>query len=397
MLFACKPKTEPEATPSGEPTELSKDPSAGPEASEDPSSEPTTDPSYESTTDPSEESTTDPSEEATTDPSYESTTDPSEDISEDPSEEIAQMKVKVETLDAEQITMTTAFLNGRVTIENLPSGADIDYYFYISSKYRTAQEIYDDGYDIALYKSFTGWADGVEMQMDVDDLDYDTKYYYILLLWVDDTYYLGNVKSFKTASCGDYAHAVDLGLSVKWCDVNIGAETPQEDGFYFAWGEIKEKYRFTENNYAMYDSSGKLTNYKGEGSGDSKKKLSVSDDAAYKLLGRSWRMPTRDECQELIDNCNWEFISNGFYWKVTGKNGNYIYIPNASFYDENGFSSKHNGKYGSYWTSTLNWEDPDLAYSMDLNSTWSKPNYTQYIDGNGYRFYGLPIRAVARE
>ncbi len=338
------------------------------------------------------------------DPSGEASVDPgtSEDPSAEPSEDPVEIKVELETYDAEDINLYEAMVYGRAVIDNLPEGYNFECFFFFDKDYKIAEDIYKHGSECSIaISSDVNWSEGADLDVFLDGLDYDTKYYYVLLAVVvdehNDTYkvYYGNVKSFKTAACGEYAEAVDLGLSVKWCDVNIGAMGPTEDGLYFAWGETKEKYKFTPGNYALYDSDENLTNYKGDGSGDSKKKLQLGDDAAYKLLGRSWRMPTADECQELIDNCTWEYIEQFNCWKVS-RNGKSIYLPVISLYDETGMHSSY-GKLVFYWTSTLNWDDPDLAYVMALNTTWFKPNNTQYLDHDSPRFYGCPIRAVARE
>ena len=172
--------------------------------------------------------------------------------------------------------------------------------------------------------------------------------------------------------------------------------SPTEEGLYFSWGEIKEKYQFTPGNYQMYDSDENLTNYKGDGSGDSKKKLQLGDDAAYKLLGRAWRMPTADECKELIENCTWEYVEKSNCWKAS-RNGNYILFPVISLYDEDGLLQAAYGQLAFYWTSTLNWDDPHLANVLTLNVKRFTPYYTQYLDDQVPRFYGCPIRAVARE
>lgn len=121
---------------------------------------------------------------------------------------------------------------------------------------------------------------------------------------------------------------VDLGLSVYWCSCNVGAESPEEYGDYFAWGETKPKSSYSKNNYAYYN----ITTDEYTDIGDN---ISGTEyDAASANLGSDWRMPTKTELQELKDNCTWEWTQinsiNGY--KVTGNNGNSIFIPAAGFY-----------------------------------------------------------------
>ena len=138
--------------------------------------------------------------------------------------------------------------------------------------------------------------------------------------------------------------AVDLGLSVYWASCNLGAEKPEEYGEYYAWGETKPKNSYTEENYSYYDANtAQYINIGDDISG-------TQYDAATVNLGSDWRMPTKSEMQELVDKCTWEWTQvsgiNGY--KVTGSNGNSIFLPAAGF---NGGIEKN--KWLSYWTSTL--------------------------------------------
>ena len=81
---------------------------------------------------------------------------------------------------------------------------------------------------------------------------------------------------------------VDLGLSVVWATCNIGAESPSDYGDYFAWGEAETKSSYTESNRATYNES----SY-------------TFLDAASAQWGSAWRMPTMEECKELIYGCKY--------------------------------------------------------------------------------------------
>ena len=117
--------------------------------------------------------------------------------------------------------------------------------------------------------------------------------------------------------------AVDLGLSVLWASCNVGATSPEEFGDKYAWGETETKDTFTESNYIWYDPY-TLT------FADIGKDISGTEfDVARVKWGGDWRMPTYAELSELKSKCTWIWANvnsvNGF--KVTGQNGNSIFIP----------------------------------------------------------------------
>ena len=89
--------------------------------------------------------------------------------------------------------------------------------------------------------------------------------------------------------------AIDLGLSVNWADMNVGAKYIEDYGNYYAWGETTTKATYYRSTY--FDTSGKYKNNGG------KTVLDPEDDAAHVNWGGSWRMPTKAEWQELLDNC----------------------------------------------------------------------------------------------
>ena len=94
---------------------------------------------------------------------------------------------------------------------------------------------------------------------------------------------------------------VDLGLSVYWCSCNVGAESPEEYGDYYAWGETKPKSSYRRENYSYYNTETETYTDIGEN-------ISGTEyDAATVNLGSDWKMPTKDEFQELLDNCTWEW------------------------------------------------------------------------------------------
>ena len=169
---------------------------------------------------------------------------------------------------------------------------------------------------------------------------------------------------------------VDLGLSVKWATCNVGASSPSEYGDYYAWGEIATKMSYTEENYkangmTMGDISGNSSYY-----------------VARAKWGGCWRMPTKAEMQELIDNCTWTWTTQDGYdgYQVTGKNGNSIFLPAAgNRFDTSIFNI---GVYGGYWCSTRVEDDANSAYRLFFANT---PSHCVDSTNNDE---GRPVRPV---
>ncbi|MBQ7269665.1 MAG: leucine-rich repeat protein [Bacteroidales bacterium] len=193
--------------------------------------------------------------------------------------------------------------------------------------------------------------------------------------------------------------SVDLGLSVKWASINVGASYPWEYGDYFAWGEVepKDDYSWSTYKWCMNGSSNQLTKYCNisslgyNGFTDNKTVLDPEDDAAAVNWGGSWRMPTKAEQGELRNDCTWEWTSlNGVYGrKVTSKKSGYtdkwIFLPAAGYRD--GTSLLDAGSYGCYWSSPLDTDNSYYAYRVSFRSD----NVYWYYD---YRFYGRSVRPV---
>ena len=184
----------------------------------------------------------------------------------------------------------------------------------------------------------------------------------------------------KDTGIADGHEWVDLGLpsGTKWATMNVGATTPEGYGDYFAWGETTTKSSYTSSNYNY--SSHPTT-------------LPLERDAAYVNWGSSWRMPTYDEIDELINTSytTWTWTTqngvNGY--KVTSKtNGNSIFLPAAGYRYNSYLNSA--GSYGFCWSSSLNTDNSSLAYYLRF-----------YSDDVGwydlYRFNGRTVRPVLRE
>ena len=200
-------------------------------------------------------------------------------------------------------------------------------------------------------------------------------------------------ENFSPTICSNdnHIHAVDLGLSVKWACCNVGAESPEDYGGYYAWGETGEKNNYSWSTYkwcnGSYDTMTKYCTQSSYGTMDNKTTLELSDDVAHVKWGGSWRMPTLDEIKELIYDCSWSWTTqNGVKgYKVTGPNGNSIFLPAAGFRDDGVVC--YRGSLGYYWSSTLNSSGSNNAYCLDFNSSyrgWSSYN----------RFNGRTVRPV---
>jgi len=139
--------------------------------------------------------------------------------------------------------------------------------------------------------------------------------------------------------------AVDLGLSVYWASCNLGAEKPEDYGDYYAWGETKPKNRYKDEDYAYYNSSSCSFIDIGQDIGG------TEYDATTVNLGKDWRMPTKDEVKELMNNCTWVWvqINNTNGYKVIGKNGNTIFLPASGL--KVVYEAGKN-KHLTYWTSS---------------------------------------------
>ncbi len=168
---------------------------------------------------------------------------------------------------------------------------------------------------------------------------------------------------------------VDLGLSVMWATCNIGADSPSDYGDYFAWGETEPKSEYTEENSVTYGKS------MGSIAGN------PQYDAATANWGGTWRMPTNDEIDELIDKCKLTWIKqNGVRGcKVTGPNGNSIFLPAAGGCE--GTSLEDAGQYGGYWSATSDESGTSVAYISSFSYELSGTDYKR-------RYCGLTIRPV---
>ncbi len=196
---------------------------------------------------------------------------------------------------------------------------------------------------------------------------------------------------------------LDLPSGLKWAKCNVGAETETDYGYYFQWGDIEDKTN-SDCRWESYKhcngSHNKLTKYCVDnkygsfGTVDNKTTLDLKDDAATQIMGGDWRMPTRDEIQELLDNTNSEWIENFNESDVNGRkfisktNGNSIFIPASG--NRLGSSFYGQGIGGFVWSSSLGAEDNGCAWDLHFDSD----NISIYYNFYRNRYRGYAVRGV---
>ena len=194
-----------------------------------------------------------------------------------------------------------------------------------------------------------------------------------------------------------YAQTVDLGLpsGKLWAKCNLGANSEEESGLYFQWGDtqgytkeqIGNPKQFNWANY-KWSVGGSSSNFSKYNSSDSKTVLDLEDDAVYVTLGGNWKMPTVDDWQELYNNTSreWTQVNGVNGYKLTASNGNYIFLPAAG--SGSGSSLDYEGSYGNVWSSSL--------YSVGSPYAFYCYFYSGGFDPDSYsnRYHGFSVRGV---
>ena len=194
---------------------------------------------------------------------------------------------------------------------------------------------------------------------------------------------------------GDYYYA-KLGLpsGTLWATMNVGADSPEDYGDYFAWGETEAKETYNWSTYKWCNGSQntqtKYCTLSSYGTVDNNTILDLDDDAANANWSGNWTMPTTEELEELDNDCRWTWVTkcgvNGR--KVTGPNGVTVFLPAAGYRGNSDLSNA--GSYGYYWSSSLYTSNSSGAYYLYFDSS----DVGSYRD---YRFKGLSVRSVMLE
>ena len=179
--------------------------------------------------------------------------------------------------------------------------------------------------------------------------------------------------------------AVDLGLSVEWASQNIGAYTENDYGWYLAWGEMREKTEYSFDSYKFTEADGSQNmiflgrNISG-----------TQYDVARYLWKGEWRLPTYEEVHDLIRLCNWKWVCQGdtYGFRVTGRNGNSIFLPAAGTDDK-----KSKNTECLFWTGEMCPGFGRSAYAFQGNVDNATGKLAGDIKGY-YRSIGLSVRPV---
>lgn len=198
--------------------------------------------------------------------------------------------------------------------------------------------------------------------------------------------------------------AVDLGLKVKWASCNLGASKPWEYGGYYLWAGKEDVSDLSidlywdncpyHNGTNMSQGWTKYNSGSSYGTVDNKTVLDLKvDDVAHAELGGKWRMPTEEECKDLIDNCDWSWTDN---YKKTGVSGSIftsrkypdrsIFLPAAGF--RAGTLLNDNAKFGYYWSASR-------SSSYTFNACYLYFDLDGAATNNLYRYFGRSVRPVS--
>ncbi len=191
---------------------------------------------------------------------------------------------------------------------------------------------------------------------------------------------------------------VDLGLpsGILWATTNVGANTPEAYGDYFAWGETKphannvynwESYKYCKGNKSRLTKYCSDASYGNNGFTDTLTRLLPEDDAATVNWGEGWRMPTYTELKELESKCGviWTTQNGVNGYLFISSNGNSIFLPAAGYRWES--SLIITGIHGYYWSSSLYTNNPSNVRYLNFYSE----DYCMYFDE---RFNGFSVRPV---
>lgn len=212
-------------------------------------------------------------------------------------------------------------------------------------------------------------------------------------------------------------NCVDLGLAsgLLWAKCNLGTTEPTELGDYYAWGETSTKKKYYSDNYKHFKIDGgiKVLKYNEK---DGKTVLDLNDDAARANIGAGYRIPTKEDWEELLEDCKWEAVTTTLSeiidpsqtkviarWKVTGPSGNSIVLPMTSGFRGDGWGVQPDND--TYYTTANLYPADELSdkdkYQKAVALTW--PMFAKETSSGGikepsfksiYRDFGVVIRPV---
>ena len=195
-----------------------------------------------------------------------------------------------------------------------------------------------------------------------------------------------------------------------WATTNIGADKPEESGYYFWWGDIVG-YKWVNNKWVANDGSSSNFSFTSENTpthGKSMDKLQSEGwitadnvlvpehDAAHVQWGGTWRMPTIGELSSLNSKCTWLYTTkngvNGFLISGRGAySSNSIFLPCACYGNRNRLEDDSYYMVSYVWSSKPSF---DSYYNYDANALYFNSSGNHYIDEEERRSSGFPIRPV---
>lgn len=213
-------------------------------------------------------------------------------------------------------------------------------------------------------------------------------------------------------------NCVDLGLNsgLLWAKCNMGTTDPTQPGDYYAWGETSTKKKYYSDNYKHFKVKSNIEVLK-YNEKDGKTVLDLNDDAARANIGAGYRIPTKEDWEELLEDCKWEAVTTTLpeivdpsqkkviaRWKVTGPSGNSIVLPTTSGFKADGWGVQPD--YDIYYT-TANLYPPadelsdEYKYRKAVALTWpmfAKETLSECIEELSFksifRDFGVVVRPV---
>ena len=294
----------------------------------------------------------------------------------------------------EKISFHSALIEGELKVKSEGTISSTAVLYYGDSA-DTAESLKAVGTQVPISLN----ADG-SYSVTVPGLAAETTYSFVAAARVDGAEFTSAVFSYVTHSIP--MGGVDLGLSVVWASCNLGAERPEQYGTYYHWGGTEDLMAsdksFDYSNCPYYVHPDKWSKYVTNpncGTVDNRTTLEPADDAASITLGDRWRIPTAQECRELLSECAWTFTPNYRYTGVAGitltsrKEGytdRSIFLPMTGF--RLGPELVNSELVGGFWTSSLHESMSDMAHDVTYDQGGIDVKHT-------FRPTGRPLRPVS--
>ena len=233
---------------------------------------------------------------------------------------------------------------------------------------------------------------------------------YIFANWTENGNLISTNPEYSFTVLGDHSlvanffcRYVDLGLPSGrlWATCNVGAESPEDYGDYYAWGETGTKYYLYEwSNYQysyhtatwgnpMLTKYCTIASYGANGFVDNLTALQSGDDVATTEWGTPWHIPTKEDWIELINNTTHVWTTrngvNGYLF--TASNGNHLFLPASGVC--NGSNHPNTGSVGQYWSKSLRTDHPSSAWYFDFDL-----DNCNNMGTSQSRYIGLSVRPV---